>query len=306
MNPFFRAFTAARVHLLRPVVRARGVLLRRLSPPRPPTLDAHLDRTPILVLGCHRSGTSLMRRCLNSHSRIACPPETLFLESFAKLLEYPDAGSGLAAIGMTPEDAVDDLREMVERWMRRHAAREGKPRWADKSPGVLAHLEGLERLMGEHTQYIAIVRDGMDVATSLGSARPRWWQLEPFVDTDDDLYLAAARYWADRNRKLRAFIDAHNDRVHLVRYETLVRHPEATLQGVYRFLGERWEPEVLDFNRHAHAHGLEDHHVSTTTTFEDNSGKHRQRPQPQQVKMWDIVGPVMERFGYPARTYATV
>jgi len=306
MNAFFRAYTAARVHLLRPVIRARGALLRRLSPPRSPSLDARLDQLPIVVLGCHRSGTSLLRRCLDSHSRISCPPETLFLESLARVLDYPRAQSGLAAIDLPPEEAAADLRALADRWMRRHAERERKPRWADKSPGVLAHLDGLQQIMGDQVQYVAIVRDGMDVAYSLGSARPRWWQLEPYVGPDGDLYLAAARYWAERNGRLRDFVDARPGRVHLLRYEVLVRHPEETLRGVFRFLGERWEPDVLDFNRHDHRAGLEDHHVSTTTGFEDNSGKHRRLPQPLQVRMWDVVGPVMERFGYAPRTYAKV
>jgi len=306
MNPLFRAYTAARVRLLRPVIQARGAVLRQIAPRRAATRDAHLDPSPILVLGCHRSGTSLFRRCLDSHSRIACPAETLFLESLAKLLEYPHAEDGFAAIGMSRQDATDDLRQLVDRWMRRHAAMQDKPRWADKSPGVLAHLDGLAELLGDRAQYVALVRDGMDVAYSLGSARPRWWQLEPFVQGDGDLYLAAARYWADRNRRLRTFVDRDPHRVHVVRYEDLVARPEATLRGVFRFLGERFEPEVLDFNRHAHARGLEDHHVGTTTGFEDNTGKHRRLSQPRQVRMWDIVAPVMERFGYPARTYATV
>ncbi|MEM6930918.1 MAG: hypothetical protein AAF602_28545, partial [Myxococcota bacterium] len=67
-----------------------------------------------------------------------------------------------------------------------------------------------------------------------------------------------------------------------------------------------WEPEVLDFNRHPHRTGREDEHLRATTGFEDNSGKHRRLPQPQQVRLWDIVGPEMQALGYPDRTYATV
>ena len=301
-----RVYEAARVRLLRPVIRARGALLRRLQPHRAPRLDAALDAIPILVLGCHRSGTSLLRRCINSHSRIACPPETLFLESLAATLDYPDATKGFDAIGLNPADAAEDLREVAERWMRRHAVRQGKPRWADKSPGVLGHLAGLEQMFGSRARYIAIVRDGMDVAYSLGSAEPPWWQLEPFLAPDGDRYLAAARYWADRNRKLRAFLDRHKPHAHLVRYEILVQRPEHTLRAVFASLGEAWEPDVLDFNRHAHRDGLEDHHVGTTTRFEDNSGKHRRLPQPLQVKMWDVVRETMLSFGYEDRTYAAV
>ena len=307
MSPISRVYEAARVRLVRPVIRARGALLRRFQPNRAPRLDAALDAIPILVLGCHRSGTSLLRRCLNSHSRIACPAETLFLESFAAALDYPDAERGYAAIGMRPQRPARELRELAESWMREHAAREGKPRWADKSPGVLGHLGGLEQMFGTRARYLAIVRDGMDVATSLGSADPMWWQLEPHLAPDGDRYLAAARYWVARNRALRAFLDRHRSHSHVVRYEILVQRPEATLRAVFASLGEAWEPEVLDFNRHHHRDGLlEDHHVGTTTRFEDNSGKHRRLPQPLQVKMWDIVRETMMSFGYEDRSYASV
>ena len=36
-------------------------------------------KPPIFILGCQRSGTSLIRRILDSHSSIACPPESGFI-----------------------------------------------------------------------------------------------------------------------------------------------------------------------------------------------------------------------------------
>ena len=39
---------------------------------------------PIIVGGCHRSGTSLVRRLLNAHSRIYCGPEVKFFRDFFK------------------------------------------------------------------------------------------------------------------------------------------------------------------------------------------------------------------------------
>jgi hypothetical protein len=37
---------------------------------------------PIIIGGCHRSGTSLLRRILNARSRIHCGPEIKFLRDF--------------------------------------------------------------------------------------------------------------------------------------------------------------------------------------------------------------------------------
>ena len=38
----------------------------------------------IFIFGCQRSGTTLLRYLLDSHSKIACPPETKFIYPLLK------------------------------------------------------------------------------------------------------------------------------------------------------------------------------------------------------------------------------
>lgn len=297
-----RAKDAALLWVRRARVKARALLLhRRKAPPSP----SERDDIPIFLVGCHRSGTSLVRRIVNSHSRLACPAETLYLEHLAAAVGGRDVPAGLAAIGVTPDDLARDLEAIVRRRMEAWAARHGKRRWADKSPTVVHQLDGLDRLFAGRAQYVAIVRDGMDVAYSLGGATPPWWQLEPWLRRHDSPFVAAADYWVDMNAKLLDFAEAHPDRVHLLRYEDLVADPEGALRPVFAFLGEPWEPQVLRFNDRLHDGGLEDHHVSTTTRVEDQTGKHRRLPLPLQRRMWELVRPVMRRAGYADRDYAT-
>src|SRR3954462_15908459 len=44
---------------------------------------------PAFLVGCHRSGTTLLRRLLDSHPHIACPPESKFIAGFEAFLTYP-------------------------------------------------------------------------------------------------------------------------------------------------------------------------------------------------------------------------
>jgi hypothetical protein len=283
------------------VQRARVQARARLTPHRVPGEASARDDIPIFLLGVHRSGTSLLRRIVDSHSRLACPAETLMLEHLAAAVGGRDARDGLSAVGMTPAELAAELRPIAERAFRRWATARGKRRWADKTPTVIHQLDGLDLLFGERAQYVALLRNGLDVAASLGAANPIWWQLEPYRAAATSHYTAAAAYWRDRTARLLDFADLHHDRVHVLKYEDLVRDPEGVLRPMFAFLGEPWEPGVLDFNRHPHDGGLEDHHVSTTTTIEDHTGKHRALPAAVQSELWAIVREVAVRAGYADR-----
>lgn len=298
-----RLTVAVRLRLWRPVVAVRGAVLRRLRPAPPPVARPELDDVPILLVGCHRSGTSLVRRCIDSHSRIACGGETLLLEHLGAVFDTPSATRGFTALDLTPEQVAAGLSGVVSAWFRDHARRSGKPRWADKSPNNTLHLEGIDQLFGRRPRYVCIARDGLDVATSLGGAANDWHQLGPWLAREPEPYLAATRYWVDLNERMLAFQRAHPERCLLFRYEDLVRDPERALRALFAFVGEAFEPQTLDFNRQAHSGGLEDHHVSTTTTFEDNTGRHRALPLELQRRMWEVAAPTMAQLGYGPRTY---
>lgn len=262
------------------------------------------DNVPILVVGCHRSGTSLMRRMLNSHSRIACPAETEFLEGFGAVLGRDSSERALAAIDLRLEDVTGPLADLAQTWMRRYAEQQGKARWADKSPNMTWELEGIDRLFSQQPLYICMIRDGMDVATSLGTSTPPWPRLErwdrryPHSRTQ-----AAAHYWADINAPLIEFMKQVPERCIPVKYDQLVADPEATMTRVFHALNEPFEPAVLDFNAFSHTGGLEDSIIRTTTTIQDNSGKHRRLPIEEQRAMWSIVQQTMLAHGYEDRTY---
>src|SRR5580765_1922451 len=88
------------------LVRVRGRLRQRRDPkaplvvPQPTGTDATGScASPIFVVGCQRSGTSLLRRILDSHPSIACPPESKFILPAVQILRDRAALQGLDSMG---------------------------------------------------------------------------------------------------------------------------------------------------------------------------------------------------------------
>jgi hypothetical protein len=54
---------------------------------------------PAFIVGCYRSGTTLLRYILDAHPRLACPPESKFIPGLQWVLDYPEARAGLDRLG---------------------------------------------------------------------------------------------------------------------------------------------------------------------------------------------------------------
>src|SRR5205814_3964197 len=93
---------------------------------------------PILVGGCYRSGTTLVRYLLDAHPRIFCGPEVKLLRDFFG--DYTGDRHAHLRLFSTARALFGDDEVLVEfgaayvRLLERAAARAGKARWADKTP----------------------------------------------------------------------------------------------------------------------------------------------------------------------------
>jgi hypothetical protein len=267
-----------------------------ISPPHP----RGADRPPaIFLIGCQRSGTSLLRRIVDSHSRIACPPETSFVLPLVQVLHDRRSTRGFDAMGYAPAAVAEALAAFVASFYEGYAAAQGKPRWADKTPHYVDCLDDLWTLFGPSARFVMIVRHGLDVAFSLSDARRRYPAISASVEAaGGDVPTGAGAFWASQNRKILDFVAAHAEACHMLRYEDLTTTPAATLEPMFAFLQEPWEPAVVDYASAVHHAGVEDPDVAKRKAIVPNSGTHLAWPADVIDRVRVACEPVLSELGY--------
>jgi len=254
---------------------------------------------PIFVVGVHRSGTTLVRLLLDSHSRIACPPESFFLFPATRVLGDAKAMEGLLAMGFQPDHVRQRVREHVAYFFEMYAASHSKTRWADKTPAYVDCLDAIEALFPD-AQYVFVYRHGLDSARSIAHI-PDIAEAEQHVAAcGGDRYAGAARYWATQCGVMRAFSARHPGRVHELFYEKLVADPEAEVRKLLDFLGEAFEPAVLAFHEQPHDRwaGHQDIKAVASRGFEPNVGTWHGDPPERVRAMLEQAAERLRELGY--------
>lgn len=268
----------------------------------------------IVVLGVPRSGTTLMRRLLDAHPRIACPPETNLLSGAGRFLEEHRFAGGLS-VGVIPgldfsgfDEAVvlHRFREFLFAFWRDIAARAGKPRWAEKTAVDVFHLDVIERLCGARCRYVCVFRHPLDVVCSIKELTDKMEcclpELFEYVQRNPAQLEAFAQAWRDGNERLLRFCEDHPDWAIRVRYEDLADNPAGELTRVFDFLGEPTDVQALlsrAFSR-SESVGLGDWKTYDTKSVGTGSvGRHSKLSKWTLRRLAPVVNPLMERLGYP-------
>jgi len=198
------------------------------------------------IVGCPRSGTTMVQQALNRHSQIAIPPETKFFFAFlgqSRRRQRRHVARLNADLGVrlpVPEARIrsaEDGRAFYDTLARQYAARLARPDLAyfgDKTPEHTGHLPQIRELFPD-APIVVLVRDGRDVALSL--SRVPWASANLSVN-----FLVWLHYW----RCIRAARRLGFPNLYCVRYEDIVADPRRELSGILDFLGLRYEPAVAE------------------------------------------------------------
>lgn len=268
---------------------------------------------PIIVLGCPRSGTTLVRRLLNAHPAIHCAGETFLLRAAARFLsgetvaEGMDYGplGGLGALGFAPDEVKSRLRHFVLSFHRELAERAGKPRFAIKTAVDSFYIPQLLDLFRGRARIVCVVRHGMDVAVSLREFTEVMEgpidELMPFIASHRRFMPAYAAAWAKVTGDMIDAAENCPDDVLAIRYEDLVAQPADVLAGLFDFLGEPCDPAALLERafKPTEVSGLGDYKTFETRGLQSDSiGRWHSLPGRVRAEMAPIVNPLLERLGY--------
>jgi glycosyltransferase involved in cell wall biosynthesis len=281
---------------------------------------------PFFITGVGRSGNTLFRRILTSHSELHIPPETFVLGRCMKVfrqqgsrmnwldlvqmvmaqfefhLEFHTFNMSLAPLVNRLSSANRHQRNLAflfDSFFRYHAEQSGKDpvRWGDKSPLNSVEPDTLEGLLETFpdAQFLNIYRDACDVIYSHLSGGF-------YRDIRD-----AAKRWLEVTRRTRRFMARNPSQCYDVRYEDLVSDQETTVRGVCEFMGHAFEPRMLVSERAAEQLGDVPewywHKDVTKPVHTTNIGKGRRFfSQANKQILQEMIGDELERLGYPPAT----
>jgi len=217
---------------------------------------AHIERRLFLV-GCPRSGTTLLQSMLAAHPRIASFPETHFFERVSprfaavgmasprrrdrkRLLQFltevghPEMKNLIPRYAVTLRRSVGALVEVLDAL----TLAQGGTVWVEKTPGHLHYIDLIKAHIPD-ARIIHLVRNGEDVVASLyevSTKHPEVW------GTPATLEECIARWTGDLKLTQRYI---HKPQHTLVRYEQLLDRPRSVLTSLCKFIGVEFDPGML-------------------------------------------------------------
>ncbi|HSI47154.1 MAG TPA: sulfotransferase [Ideonella sp.] len=203
---------------------------------------------PFFILGCVRSGTTLLRNLLRQHPHLACPEETHFFRwaepfggsAFGRMQRNNEVLQRHRQIDGISEEEFEQILEhahsradLCERYMQIYVAR-NKPaasRWFDKTPQNVYGAALIASSMPS-VRFVHIVRNPVNVVASL--------RIGAVIKVKR--LMGACNYWTEAIEIISLLRQACPERLLELRYEDLTTQPEAALKRVLDFVGEPFDP----------------------------------------------------------------
>lgn len=232
-----------------------------------------VKRYPIIIGGFYRSGTSLLRRLLDSHPNIHCPPEIKFFRDFygdylSDDLKHLRFFSTLRSIRLGEDRLIEIFGKAFIECHEEAAYKAGKSRWADKNPENVLYLEQWKKLLNGRFFFIHVVRHPLDTITSLNEAG--------FPRTIPSEFRDKVLLYNEYLERAFVFMKTHDRFSITLRYEDMVSRSRESLTSLLNFLEEECNEEILnimfrEFCSPSRGYGLEDPKVDKVKVIHSKS-----------------------------------
>ena len=276
----------------------------------------------VFIVGCPRSGTTLVQRVLNAHPQLAITPESHWIPRLA-VKPWALTSDGLvtpklvqrllahrkfsrlqigqeqvwAIVGGHPHISYSLL---VSRIFDLYGEMQGKPLVGDKTPANVRSIDVLHRLWPS-ARFVHVIRDGRDVALSM----LEWAKVHPkpgdFATWNKDPVSTAALWWevnVEGGREAKRFLPP--ELYYELHYEAFVANPREQITALCSFLNLSFDDSMLEFHaaRNGADPGLEKKFAGVPIT--QGLRDWRSQMRDEQVERFEaIAGELLENLGYP-------
>jgi hypothetical protein len=259
---------------------------------------------------------------MNQHSNLAIPWESHFLQYFpgiidefgdleiaanrAMLIRAIDYFAGMVHNDRASVDWIPGLStnaDLIAKQALPHYAgvvaaiygffadQSGKSRWGDKTPGYVSHIPIILELFPD-AKIIHIIRDGRDVALST----------LPLSFGPNTVY-RAARYWKKLVLRGLDFERKYPANVLRIKFEDVLDSPEPYLRLVCKFIGEEYEPGMLEYHLKGagkvHTPNLLMHFSAKLPLNKTRKSRWQTEFSSRQSRVFEsVAGELLEQLGY--------
>ena len=229
----------------------------------------HHGRDPYLfIVGCARSGTTLMRRIVDAHPHIAITTEMHWISHYfdyfknQNRLVTPEVVSGLtghkrfAQFGI-PREEFEGLLGPGEaipyptflgRLFDLYGKINDKPLVGNKTPAYVRRIPTFHALWPE-ARFVHIIRDGRDVCLSVLNWKKAERTAGRYASWEEDPVSTTALWWERKVRKAREDGASLGPGLyHETLYEDLVEDPERECERLCGFLGVPYDDAMIRFH----------------------------------------------------------
>jgi hypothetical protein len=276
----------------------------------------------VFIVGCPRSGTTLLKRMVDAHPQIAITPETHWIpryfrkrigltreglltrEFIPRLLEYYKFPN----LRISPEDLEELMppaesvhyADFVSAIFDLYGKRKQKHFVGDKTPGYVQDLPLLHDLWPA-AKIVHLIRDGRDVCLSVLEWKRAYRITGRFRTWNEDPVSTTALWWERFVRLGRECGSGLGPSLyHEIRYESLVADPEDECAALCSFLNLPFDDGMIRF------------HEGHTRADPELSAKKSWRPLTSGIRDWRsqmaaedaerfeaVAGELLEQLAYP-------
>jgi protein-tyrosine sulfotransferase len=195
------------------------------------------DSNLVVIGGCPRSGTTLVRSLIGMHPKIASPQAEchfLYYLKYPSVLKFTFDFSSKEIEDIKKEFSKGDYIQYLEYLLGFYMRKEGKDLVAFKAPVYVAFLNTLFHRF-PNMRFIHCIRDGRDVACSLRTFPKRMIVNKKIVPVKiKNPFAWCVRSWVAHVNSGRKY--KGSERYIEVKYEDIVREPITGMKRVFDFL----------------------------------------------------------------------